>query len=75
MIMARPAIQEVVFTSRVTEVAAPVQDFRAIKLDTAIKGTRATREVTAIREPAAATVDLSEQSEAVKQWAVSRLHH
>ena len=49
MIMARPAIQEVVSTGRVTEAAAPVQDFRAIKPDTAIKGTRATREVKTIR--------------------------
>ena len=47
--MARPAVQEVVSTGRVTEVAVPVQDFRAIKPDTAIKGTRATREVTTIR--------------------------
>ena len=49
MIMARPAVQEVVSTGRVTEVAVPVQDFRAIKPDTSIKGTKATREVTTIR--------------------------
>ena len=47
--MARLAVQEVVSTGRVTEAAAPVQDFRAIKPDTAIKGTKATREVTTIR--------------------------
>ena len=47
--MARPAVQEVVFTSRVTEAAAPIQDFRAIKPDTIIKGTMATKEVTTIR--------------------------
>ena len=47
--MARPAVQEVVSTGWVTEAAAPVQDFRAIKPDTAIKGTRATREVITIR--------------------------
>ena len=49
MIMARPAVQELVSTGRVTEAAAPVQDFRAIKPDTTIKGIRATREVTTIR--------------------------
>ena len=49
MIMARSAVQEVVSTGRVTEVAVPVQDFRAIKPDTSIKGTKATREVTTIR--------------------------
>ena len=49
MIMARSAVQEVVSTGQVTEAAAPVQDFRAIKPDTGIKGTRATREVTTIR--------------------------
>ena len=47
--MARPTVQEVVSTGRVTEAAAPVQDFRAIKSDIAINGTRATREVTTIR--------------------------
>ena len=47
--MARLAVQEVVFMGRVMEAAAPVQDFRAIKPDIAIKGTRATREVTTIR--------------------------
>ena len=40
MTMARPVVQEV---------AVPVQDFRAIKPDTSIKGTKATREVTTIR--------------------------
>ena len=49
MTMARPMVQEVVFMGRVMEAAAPVQDFRAIKLDIAIKGTRATREVITIR--------------------------
>ena len=49
MIMARLAVQEVVSTGRVTEVAVPVQDFRVIKSDTSIKGTKATREVTTIR--------------------------
>ena len=49
MTMACPAIQEAVFMGRVMEVAVPVQDFRAIKLDTIIKGIRATREVTTIR--------------------------
>ena len=49
MIMARLAVQEVVSTGRVTEVAVPVQDFRAIKPDTSIKGTKSTREVTTIR--------------------------
>ena len=47
--MARSTVQEVVSTGRVTEVAVPVQDFRAIKPDTSIKGTKATREVTTIR--------------------------
>ena len=47
--MARPAVQEVVSMGRVTEATAPVQDFRAIKPDTTIKGTKATREVTTIR--------------------------
>ena len=47
--MARPAVQEVVSTGRVTEATVPVQDFRAIKPDIAIKGTRATREVITIR--------------------------
>ena len=62
--MAHPAVQEVVTMGRVTEAAAPVQDFRAIKPDTTIKGTRETREVTTIGEPtaAAAAVGLSEQS-------------
>ena len=47
--MARPAVQEVVSTGRVMEAAAPVQDFRTIKPDTTIKGTKATSEVTTIR--------------------------
>ena len=47
--MAHPAVQEVVSMGRVTEAAAPVQDFRAIKPDTTIKGTRATRKVIIIR--------------------------
>ena len=44
-----PAVQEVVSTGRVTEVAVPVQDFKAIKPDIAIKGTRATKEVITIK--------------------------
>ena len=47
--MARPVVQEVVSTGRVTKVAVPVQDFKAIKPDTSIKGTKATREATTIR--------------------------
>ena len=49
MTMAHPAIQEVVFMGRVLEVAAPVQDLKAIKPDIAIKGTRAMREAITIR--------------------------
>ena len=49
MIMALPVVQEVVFTGRVTKAAAPVPDFREIKLDTTIKGAGATREVRTIR--------------------------
>ena len=47
--MVRLAVQEVVSTGQVMEVAVPVQDFRVIKPDTSIKGTKATREVTTIR--------------------------
>ena len=47
--MARPVVQEVVFMGRVMEVVAPVQDFKAIKPDTLIKGTKATREATTIK--------------------------
>ena len=47
--MARLAVQEVVSTGRVTEAEAPVQDFKAIKPGTSIKGTKATREATTIR--------------------------
>ena len=47
--MALPAVQEVVSTGRVTEVAVPVQDFKVIKQDTSIKGTKATREATTIK--------------------------
>ena len=47
--MARTAVQEVVFMGWVMEAAAPVPDFRAIKPDIAIKGTKATREVITIR--------------------------
>ena len=46
--MARPVVQEVVFMGRVMEAAAPIQDFKAIKADIAIKGTRAIREVITI---------------------------
>ena len=49
MIMVCPAVQEVVSTGRVTEAATPVQDFKEIKPDTTIKGTRAAREVTTIK--------------------------
>ena len=49
MIMDRPAVQDPVLMGRVMVEAVPVQDFRAIKPDTAIKGIRATREVTTIR--------------------------
>ena len=49
MTMAPLSVQEVVFMGRVMEVAALVQDFKAIKPDIAIKGTRATREVITIR--------------------------
>ena len=47
--MARPTVQEVVFMGRVMEMVAPVQGFQAIKPDTSIKDTKATREVTTIR--------------------------
>ena len=47
--MARPAVREVVFMGRVMEAAAPAQDFKAIKPDIAVKGTRETREVITIR--------------------------
>ena len=47
--MARPAVQEVVFMGRVMEAAAPIQDFRAIKPDIAIKGIKEIWEVTTIR--------------------------
>ena len=47
--MARPVVQEVVFMGQVMEAVAPVQDFKAIKPDIAIKGTRATKEVITIR--------------------------
>ena len=47
--MARPAVQEAVFMGRVMEVAALVQDSKAIKPDMAIKGTRAIKEVMTIR--------------------------
>ena len=47
--MARPTVQEVVSTGRVMEVVVPVQGFQAIKPDTSIKDTKATRKVTTIR--------------------------
>ena len=47
--MARPAVQEVAFMGSVMEATAPVQDFKAIKPDIAIKGTRAIRQVITIR--------------------------
>ena len=47
--MARLAVQEEVSTGRVTEAVVPVQGFQAIKPDTSIKDTKATREVTTIR--------------------------
>ena len=46
--MARPMVQEVVFMGRVMEAASLVQDFKAIKPDITIKGTRAIREVITI---------------------------
>ena len=49
MIMARPAVQEVVSTGRVMEAAAPVQDSKAIKPDMTIRGIRVIREVITIR--------------------------
>ena len=49
MTMARPTVHEVVFMGRVMEAATLVQDFRAIKPDTSIKGTKATKEVKTIR--------------------------
>ena len=60
--MAHPAVQEVVSMGRVTAVAVPVQDFKAIKPDTSIKGTKATREVTTIR----GTTSSSNSSRAIK---------
>ena len=47
--MAFMAVQELVFMGRVMEAATPVQDFKAIKPDIAIKGTRATGEVITIK--------------------------
>ena len=44
-----PAVQEVVSTCRVTEVAVPVKGFKATKPDASIKGTKASREVTTIK--------------------------
>ena len=49
MTTARPAVQEEVSIGRVTEAVVPVQGFQAIKPDTSIKDTKATREVTTIR--------------------------
>ena len=49
MTTARLAVQEEVSTGRVTEVVVPVQGFQAIKPDTSIKDTNATREVTTTR--------------------------
>ena len=49
MTTARPTVQEEVSTGRVTEVVVPVQGFQAIKLDTSIKDTKATRGVTTIK--------------------------
>ena len=66
MIMARLVVQEVVSTGRVTEVAVPVQDFRATKPGTSIKGTKVTRRLQPSGESAAAAVGLSEQSQAAK---------
>ena len=63
MIMARLAVQEVVSTGRVTEAAAPVQDFRAIKPDTVVKESGQPGRLQPSGEPtAAAAVGLSEQS-------------
>ena len=48
--MDRPAVREAVFMGRVMVEAAPVQDFKAIKLDMEIKAVRVTRAVIIIRE-------------------------
>ena len=45
----RTAVQEAVLMGRVMAEAAPVQDFKAIKPDMAIKAIRVTRAVTIIR--------------------------
>ena len=47
--MDRPAVQEVVFMGRVMEVAAPVQDSKAIRPDMVIKVIRAIKEVITIK--------------------------
>ena len=75
MTMARPAVQEEVSMGRVTEAVVPVQGFQAIKLDTSIKDTKATREVTTSRGSAAAAVGLSEQSQTAEHRAISCLHY
>ena len=49
MTMDRPMVQDPGLKGRVRVEVTPVQDFKAIKPDIAIKGTRATREVITIR--------------------------
>ena len=64
--MDRPTVQEVVSMGRVMVVAVPVQDSKAIKPDMAIKAVRVTRAVIIIRGAAAATIGLSQSSEAIE---------
>ena len=45
MIMDRPVVQDPGFTDRVMVEVIPVQDFKVIMVDMAIKAIRATREV------------------------------
>ena len=49
MTTSHPVVQEEVSKGRVTEAVVLVQGFQAIKPDTSIKDTKATREVTTIR--------------------------
>ena len=49
MIMDRAAVQDPVLMGRVMVAAVLAQDFKAIKPDIAIKGTKAIREVITIR--------------------------
>ena len=47
--MDRPVVQAPDLMGRVMVEAVPVQDFKVIKQDTSIKGTKATREATTIK--------------------------